>query len=97
MARNERDTEFLGTMLRSAVAHQRGVQALSSVAHERAVGRPVIKAALGKPRLELTRDAILAPALMFRRRHPSLVAAPAAAWPGRYHQTTSRAGHLTSR
>jgi hypothetical protein len=54
------------------VAHQRGVQALTTIAHERAVGRPLIKAALRKPRLELTRDAMLSPALMFRRRHRRL-------------------------
>jgi hypothetical protein len=55
--------------LGSAMAHQRSVQAFAPVGCERAVGRPLLSAALGKPRLELTRDAVLAPALMFRRRH----------------------------
>jgi hypothetical protein len=63
---------LLSPVLRAAVAQQRDVQRSASICQKRAVGRPLIEAALRKPGLELTRDAVLGPALLFGRRHPRL-------------------------
>jgi len=48
---------FQRPALRTAAAHQRRVQPLTTIAHELAVQRPLVKGALGKPPLELARDA----------------------------------------
>ena len=66
---DERHTELQRPALRTAAAHQRRVQPLTTIAHKLAVWRPLVKGALGKPRLELARDARLAPLRLIGMRH----------------------------
>jgi hypothetical protein len=67
---DERDAELLRPALRAAMAHQRGVQALAAISHERACRAATHQSSAWptRPRARARRDP--RSALMFRRRHP---------------------------
>jgi hypothetical protein len=63
MSGPEGHAKLEGPALRTSETHQRCMQTLAPIADERTVRRPLRHPTLRKPRLKLTRDAFLGPAL----------------------------------